>query len=87
MKELEVNDYKSVSGGNVGAEVIKGALGGNAPGPSALTGTASGPTPGSKGGRYRVSDRNKPRSSSNLPGGEIGRTINKVIEKATKKDD
>lgn len=61
-----------------GAAVIWGAVNGSPPGPDALVGTASGPSPGNRGGRYRWSPGDpldaKP-SVKNMPGGELGRMI------------
>lgn len=58
----------------IGAKVINDAVQGNAPTPpfipfgQTLTGTAKGPTPGNRGGRYPISELGKPRLESNAPG-------------------
>ena len=59
---------------SVGAKAISDAVQGNAPTPpfipfgQTLTGTAKGPTPGARGGRYPISELGKPRLESNAPG-------------------
>lgn len=59
---------------SISAKVMSDAVQGNAPTPpfipfgQTLTGTAKGPTPGSRGGRYPISELGKPRLQSNAPG-------------------
>jgi len=79
MKEINEQYLTQIQGaGALGAltevagiplSVLWGAVNGDAPGPSFLTGVASGPTPNNFGGRYRIEYMNTPASDSNMPGG------------------
>ncbi len=89
MRNLSEKEVNSVSGGSryaigVAGKVLWDAVNGDAPGPSALTGTADGPTPGNVGGRYPVDALGEEPSSNNIPGGQLGRTISNPIIDATR---
>lgn len=90
MRDLNTDEIEAVSGGGFFAG-IAGCLGagvtviwdavmnGTPPGGSSMTGTASGPTPGGVGGRYRIEDMNKERSYDNMPGGEGSEALGKSL--------
>lgn len=89
MRNLSEKEVGNVSGGGArvlpyggaasGLKVIWDGINGDAPGPSALTGTASGPTPGNVGGRYPVDALGDEPSANNIPGGQLGRAITNPI--------
>jgi len=87
MRNLTREEVYSVSGALpspgagalAGAKVIWDAANGNAPGPNAFTGTASGPTPGGAGGRYPIEALGQEREHSNAPGGELGKSFSKFF--------